>query len=391
MVRVSPPVPLLAGDVGSALYEASQACAGDVLQLAAQIAQVPAPTNSELLRSDYISTLMDDLGFVDVRGDELGDVSGVVRGILPSPQVLIAAHIDTVFPMETPLSIHVGSTQSFGPGIGDNCLGVAAALTIPEMLSRANVQTATDVIVTGNVGEEGLGDLRGMKAVMDANKGIGAVIALEGHNLGRVTHVAVGSRRYRVTVTGPGGHSWGDYGNTSAIHAAAEIINQLANIELPVNPKTTFNVGTIEGGISVNTIAPSASFLLDLRSVEGKSLDRLSAQVEAVIESVVPDVEVVFEVIGERPSGVVQTDSRIIRLASSILESIGIQPVGDASSTDANIPISRGIPAVCIGLTTGGNVHREDEFIDNGPVADGLYQMLALTVTVSASLSQGQL
>ncbi|CAN5869955.1 M20/M25/M40 family metallo-hydrolase [soil metagenome] len=391
MVRVSPPVPLLAGNVGAALYEAAQACAGDVLQLAAQIAQVPAPTNSELLRSDYISTLMDDLGFVDVRGDELGDVSGVVRGILPSPQVLIAAHIDTVFPMETPLSIHVGSTQSFGPGIGDNCLGVAAALTIPEMLSRANVQTATDVIVTGNVGEEGLGDLRGMKAVMDANKGIGAVIALEGHNLGRVTHVAVGSRRYRVTVTGPGGHSWGDYGNTSAIHAAAEIINQLANIELPVNPKTTFNVGTIEGGISVNTIAPSASFLLDLRSVEGKSLDRLSAQVEAVIESVVPDVEVVFEVIGERPSGVVQTDSRIIRLASSILESIGIQPVGDASSTDANIPISRGIPAVCIGLTTGGNVHREDEFIDNGPVADGLYQMLALTVTVSASLSQGQL
>jgi acetylornithine deacetylase/succinyl-diaminopimelate desuccinylase-like protein len=305
--------------------------------------------------------------------------------------VLIAGHIDTVFPIDTPLSIHVGSTRSFGPGIGDNSLGVAAALKIPAMLARANVQTATDLIVTGNVGEEGLGNLRGMKAVMDANPKVGAVIALEGHNLGRVTHVAVGSRRYRVKVTGPGGHSWGDYGHSSAIHSVAEIVSRLASIELPVNPKTTLNVGTIEGGISVNTIAPTASFLLDVRSVDGDTLARLSEQVEDAFEATAADVDVTFEIIGERPAGVVETDSRIIRLASSILESIGIQPVGDASSTDANIPISRGIPAVCIGLTTGGNVHREDEFIDNGPVADGLYQMLALTVTVSAFLSQDQL
>jgi tripeptide aminopeptidase len=391
MVRVSPPIPLLAGDVGAALFEAARECAQDVLKLAAEIAKIPAPTNREHLRSAYISTLMSGLGFVDIWTDDLGDITGVVRGVLPSPQVLIAGHIDTVFPIETPLSISVGATKSFGPGIGDNSLGVAAALKIPAMLSRANVQTATDVIVTGNVGEEGLGDLRGMKAVMDRHSGVGAVIALEGHNLGRVTHVAVGSRRYRVTATGPGGHSWGDFGNVNAIHAAADIIHQLAAIELPANPKTTLNVGMIEGGISVNTIAPSASFLLDLRSVDEQALDRLSGEVEAVFERQIPDMDVSFEIIGERPAGVVQTDSRIIRLASSILESIGIQPIGDASSTDANIPISRGIPAVCIGLTTGGNVHREDEFIDNDPIAEGLYQLLALTVTVSSFLSQGQL
>jgi acetylornithine deacetylase/succinyl-diaminopimelate desuccinylase-like protein len=388
---VSPPIPLLAGDVGAALYESARASAHEVLNLAADIARVAAPTNHELRRSTYISTLMEDLGFSGVTLDDLGDVTGVVPGVVPSPQVLIAGHIDTVFPIDTPLSIHVGSTQSFGPGIGDNSLGVAAALKIPAMLARANVQTATDLIVTGNVGEEGLGNLRGMKAVMDANPKVGAVIALEGHNLGRVTHVAVGSRRYRVKVTGPGGHSWGDYGHSSAIHSVAEIVSRLASIELPVNPKTTLNVGTIEGGISVNTIAPTASFLLDVRSVDGDTLARLSEQVEDAFEATAADVDVAFEIIGERPAGVVETDSRIIRLASSILESIGIQPVGDASSTDANIPISRGIPAVCIGLTTGGNVHREDEFIDNGPVADGLYQMLALTVTVSAFLSQGQL
>jgi acetylornithine deacetylase/succinyl-diaminopimelate desuccinylase-like protein len=391
MVRVSPPIPLLAGDVGAALYEAARATAAEVLSLAAEIARVPAPTNNESLRSDYILSLMDELGFVRARVDELGDVTGVIPGVLQAPQILIAGHIDTVFPNDTPLSIHVGATQSTGPGIGDNSLGVAAALKIPAMLARSNIKPATDVIVTGDVGEEGLGDLRGMKAVMDAHPDVGAVIALEGHNLGRVTHVAVGSRRYQVTVTGAGGHSWGDYGNTNAIHAVAEIINRIVGITLPANPKTTLNVGMIEGGISINTIAPSASFLLDVRSVDGGELDRVAEQIEAELESAAPDVEVSFDIIGERPAGIVQTDSRIIRLASSILESIGIQPVGDASSTDANIPISRGIPAVCIGLTTGGNVHREDEFIDNGPIADGLYQMLALTVTVSAFLSQDQL
>jgi len=139
MVRVSPPIPLLAGDVGAALYEAARASAAEVLTLAAEIARVPAPTNDESLRSEYVLSLMDDLGFLQVRVDQLGDVTGVIPGVLQTPQVLIAGHIDTVFPMDTPLSIHVGVTQSIGPGIGDNSLGVAAALKIPAMLARANV------------------------------------------------------------------------------------------------------------------------------------------------------------------------------------------------------------------------------------------------------------
>jgi acetylornithine deacetylase/succinyl-diaminopimelate desuccinylase-like protein len=391
MARVSSSIPLLPGDVGSALYDVAQATASDVLDLAAEIAAVPAPTNEEYLRTAYLNETMPALGFSDIYVDELGDVSGRVRGVTDTSVLLVAAHIDTVFPMSTPLTIVREPSKTWGPGIGDNSLGIAAGLKLPQMLRLANVDLPTDVVVTGNVGEEGLGNLRGMTAVMDTYPDVGAVIALEGHNLGRVTHVAVGSRRYRVTVEGPGGHSWGDSSNPNAISAAAEIIHELGRIRLSPSPKTTLNVGTIQGGLSVNSIAPSASFLLDLRSVEERALTRLSNSVENVLATARDGIHVTWEVLGTRPAGVVPAESRIIRLASSILESIGIQPVGDASSTDANIPISRGIPSVCIGLTTGGNVHRQDEYIDNAPLAEGLYQFLALVVTASGFLAHGQL
>lgn len=391
MTRVMPPLPLLAGDVGTALFDVSRAVAQDVLLLAAAVTAVPAPTGDEQARSDLVASLMPGLGFHNVRQDEIGDVVGVLPGRISARQLLVAAHLDTVFPHKTVIEPSVGEQRSFGPGIGDNGLGLAAALMLPTMLQQSGVIPETDILVTGNVGEEGLGDLRGMKAVMDAHRNVGAVIALEGHNLGRVTHVAVGSRRFRVVVQGPGGHSWGDFGNPSAIEAAATIIAELAAIPLPKHPKTTLNVGTIAGGISVNTIAPEVEFLLDMRSVEAEPLQKLVDEVERTLNAVRAPITVHYESIGERPAGVVHPDSRIIRLASSILESIGIPPVGDASSTDANIPISRGIPAVCVGITTGGNVHREDEFINNAPVADGLYQLLALTVATSGYLAQGLL
>jgi acetylornithine deacetylase/succinyl-diaminopimelate desuccinylase-like protein len=226
---------------------------------------------------------------------------------------------------------------------------------------------------------------------MDRYPEIGAVIAVEGHNLGRVTHVAVGSRRLRVRVSGPGGHSWGDFGNASAIHAAADIVSELARLPLPTSPKTTLNVGTFNGGISVNTIAPEASFVLDLRSVDEAALRRLSERVDAILRAPRANITTMVEVLGVRPAGVVSPASRIVRLAIETLESMGISPTGDASSTDANIPISRGIPAVCIGLTTGGHVHREDEFIDVGPVASGLTQLVLLSLAVTAELGTGSI
>lgn len=391
MPRSAQLTPVVHGDIGVALYRVAEEFAPRVLALAEEVAAIPAPTGNEGRRSQFVRDSMASLPFDAIDVDDLGNVVGRLQGLTEAPRLLIAAHLDTVFPESTPIEITSDEQRSYGPGIGDNSLGVAAALLIPSMLEAAGVRPDVDLLITGNVGEEGLGNLRGMIAVMDAYPETGAVIAIEGHNLGRVTHIAVGSKRYRVTVEGPGGHSWGDFGNRNAIHAAARIISELDQIDLPAVPKTTLSVGTIEGGISVNTIAPSCSFLLDLRSVDPNELDSLNSAVLEIMKRRREAITVSIDLLGDRPAGQVDPNARITRLASAILDSMGISPTGDASSTDANIPISRGIPAVCVGLTHGGNVHKEDEYIERGPVARGLYQLLGLVVSVAEELRFGRL
>src|SRR5262249_19160721 len=210
-------------------------------------------------------------------------ISGENRG---RPALLIAAHLDTVFPADTPLDIRRDGDRLCGPGVGDNSIAVATVIKLASLLKSAGETLATDVLLTGNVGEEGLGNLRGIKEVMATHDSVGAVVALEGHNLGRVTHVAVGSRRYRVVAEGPGGHSWGDFGRPSAITAIARFIVESESIPLPRAPKTTLNVGVLEGGVSINTIAPRASCLVDLRSTDESALERLSERVtRAVVKS----------------------------------------------------------------------------------------------------------
>lgn len=382
-----PNIPVIPGSTGAAIQDAARSLRESTLELAKEICEIPAPTNDENRRTAFVAKRMIDFDFHNVMTDEIGNVTGVVPGHSREPRLLLAAHLDTVFSLETDLTVTRDGDRWSGPGIGDNSLGVAAALMIPTLLKTAGCTPETDWLVTGNVGEEGLGNLRGMIAVVDAHPETGAVVALEGHNLGRVTHVAVGSNRYQVNLTGPGGHSWGESENHSAIHEAARLISSLSEIDLPKNPKTTLNVGTFSGGISVNTIAPSASFLVDIRSTDKRSLERLTESVESLLVSGDPEVSVQYDLIGERPAGSVDPGSRITSIAHSILSSIGIEPVGDASSTDANIPISRGIPAICLGLTEGGNVHREDEYIDAEPLDRGLYQMIATGLAISSSLA----
>lgn len=361
-----------------------------VVRRAIEIASVAAPTGDEFDRSRFVKHLFADLGLT-TQTDDIGDVVARVPGRGGSKSVLLAAHLDTVFPRTTTLTVTEEAGRVAAPGIGDNSLGVACIASIPEILAELDEAPAVDLLLTGNVGEEGLGNLRGMRSVMDAFPDVAAVVAVEGHNLGRVTHVAVGSRRLRVRVTGQGGHSWGDYGNANAIHAAAEIIHELAKIPLPSSPKTTLNVGMIRGGISINTIAPEATFDLDLRSIEEFSLKRLAERAERAIRAPRPGVTTEIDVIGERPAGFVSPESRIVRRAVHVLEQLGVTPAGDASSTDANIPIGRGIPAVCIGLTSGGNVHREDEYIDIAPVATGLAQLTELALLLAEDLAEGAL
>jgi acetylornithine deacetylase/succinyl-diaminopimelate desuccinylase-like protein len=371
------------------IRDVAELCVHSTLDRTVEIAQVAAPTNDEQERSRFVASYLKQMGRLNVTVDEIGDVVTRVAGKDRTRAVLLAAHIDTVFPRATAIEIVRSNGRISGPGIGDNSLGVASVMSIPEILEELGETPAVDLLITGNVGEEGLGNLRGMRAVMDAHPEIAAVIAVEGHNLGRVTHVAVGSRRLRITITGPGGHSWGDFGNSSTIAGAADIIHELTKIPLPSSPKTTLNVGTIRGGISINTIARETIFDVDLRSIEDFALRRLTERSERIIRAPRIGLTVSVEVIGERPAGFVSPESQIVRRAVQILDTLGVQPAGDASSTDANIPISRGIPAICVGLTTGGNVHREDEYIDTEPVALGLTQLIELALIVAEDVVAG--
>jgi len=375
-----------------AVRAAADAVTPDVLELTALISAVPSPTGEEAAKSLLVERLFATAGLATER-DALGDVVGVIPGRHPlrsgASRLVVAAHIDTVFPIGTPLEVRLSADRLSGPGVGDNSVAVAAAIKLADLLRIAGEVPAVDVLLTGNVGEEGLGNLRGIREVLSTRSDIGAVVALEGHNLGRVTHVAVGSRRFRISVRGPGGHSWGDFGRPNAIHGLSRVIAELDAIPLPRSPKTTLNVGMISGGVSVDAIAPEASCLLDLRSIDESALRRLSDRVTRLVDRSNRGDAVVYtaESIGERPAGVVAADSPIVQIAASTLTALGLEPSFDASSTDANVPIAAGIPAVCIGLTTGGNVHRADEFIDVEPVAKGVTQLALLTLALTESLA----
>jgi tripeptide aminopeptidase len=376
-----------------AVRAAADAVTPDVLELTALISAVPSPTGEETAKSLLVEQLFASAGLATER-DAIGDVVGVIPGRQPSragtPRLVVAAHIDTVFPIGTLLEVKRSAGRLTGPGVGDNSVAVAAAIKLADLLRIAGEVPAVDVLLTGNVGEEGLGNLRGIREVLASRSDTGAVVALEGHNLGRVTHVAVGSRRFRISVRGPGGHSWGDFGRPNAIHGLSRLIAEFDAIPLPRSPKTTLNVGMISGGVSVNTIAPEASCLLDLRSIDESALRRLSDRVTRLVDRSNRGDVVVYsaESIGERPAGVVAADSPIVQTAARTLAALGLEPSFDASSTDANVPIAAGIPAVCVGLTTGGNVHRADEFIDLEPVPKGITQLALLTLSLAESLSK---
>jgi tripeptide aminopeptidase len=355
-----------------------EACARTI-DVACQIALVPAPTFEEGERAELIRELFRERGaspFID----DVGNVVVRRRGEGEKRALLLAAHLDTVFPRTTPLTIERGEGWVRGPGIGDNALGVAALLTLWDLLESFGVVLPGDLVLAANVGEEGLGNLRGMRALVDQfGRELGAAVAVEGHNLGRVTHIAVGSIRLRLIVRGPGGHSWGNFGTPSAIHELARIICALTELPVPRSPKTTYNVGMIDGGVSVNTIAPFAQAVIDLRSIDPRELQRLSRAVEELAaRQRAAGVEVELELLGERPAGETPVDAPVVRTALQVLRALGIESVLDASSTDANAAIAAGIPAICIGLTRGRGSHTLEETIEIAPLELGLRQLLQL-------------
>jgi acetylornithine deacetylase/succinyl-diaminopimelate desuccinylase-like protein len=362
----------------------------EVAERAVSICQVPAPTGAEHERATFVGSLLSKAGYTPEH-DDAGNVYAR-RGSGAGKVLMLAAHTDTVFPASTDVSVRRDGERLHGPGVGDNSLGVAAMIGVLELLDRLSIETEADIVVAATVGEEGLGNLKGVRAAVERYRSeLGAVVAVEGHNLGRVTHAGVGSTRWRIRVNGPGGHSWGAFGKPNAIHGLSRIISEISRLDVPVDPKTTYNIGTIEGGTSVNTIAPSASALLDMRSVDADSLKRLVDRVGSIVATAAGDgLTVDVDVLGERPAGSCPRTDPLVVAAGDALRKVGFEPVYDASSTDANIPISLGIPAVCIGITHGGLGHTVNEFIDVPPIATGLTQLGLLSIAATSIIAGGQ-
>ena len=361
-----------------------------LVELTTRICEVPAPTGQERQRAELIASLFRDRGY-EAEIDAIGNVY-VRRGRQSGPVLMLLAHLDTVFPPGTSIEVHRKSDVLYGPGIGDNSVNVAAMISAFDLLDELGYKTEVDIVAVADVGEEGLGNLRGARAAIERYRDqIGAVIVLDGRQ-GKVTHVAVGSLRWRVTVTGPGGHSFEAFGTPSAIHGLGRIIAAIAALKVPAEPKTTYNVGLIEGGVSINTIAPKASALIDMRSTSEQELEKLATQVAEIIAcSPEPGLTAQIEVLGKRPAGARDRSDPLVRLASEVLIWLGYEPEYHAASTDANIPISLGIPTVCVGVAHGEQMHTVDEYIEIPRIGDGLAQVVRLCLEAAELIAGGSL
>jgi acetylornithine deacetylase/succinyl-diaminopimelate desuccinylase-like protein len=360
-----------------------------------QIQQIPAPTFAEAERAKFVRALFEGEG-LEVSVDEVGNVYG--RWTMDGGRrtkddgwrakvkpLIVSAHLDTVFPADTDLRLTRRDDRIHGPGLGDNSLGVAALFGVlwglrerVPPLPVGEGRGEGDIYFVANVGEEGLGDLRGMKAVADRfGPDVKAYLVLEGLALGHVYHRALGVKRYRITAKTPGGHSWTDYGRPSAIHELAKFAAELTSMKLPESPRTTMNVGRISGGISVNVIASEASLELDLRSEGRDQLTELIARVEKKMEKAGrAEVKFEAELIGERPAGEIDPNHPLIQLALECVREQGLEPSLTSGSTDANLPLSRGYPALVLGITTGGGAHTVNEFINATLVEKGMQQLV---------------
>jgi tripeptide aminopeptidase len=363
-----------------------------------RICEIPAPPFKEEARARYITRRFTELGLERVRSDEEGNVIAERPGLSSTPRIVVSAHLDTVFPEGTDVRVRRQGARFLAPGISDNSCGIVSLIALARTLDAANMKTDGTIYLVATVGEEGEGNLRGARHLFtrgDFKSGVEAFISLDGPGLERITQRALGSRRHRVTVTGPGGHSWGDFGIVNPVHALGRAIARFASYAAPLSPRTSYNVGVIEGGSSVNAIPQQASMVVDVRSVSSDEIEKLETYLRRVVEIAVREensqratsgtsLACEFQQVGDRPSGETPADSRLVRAAIECSRVLGIEPRLDCSSTDSNIPISLGIPAITIGA--GGissNCHSLTEWYEPTGRDLGLKRLLLLAVTLA--------
>jgi acetylornithine deacetylase/succinyl-diaminopimelate desuccinylase-like protein len=359
------------------------------------VCEIPAPPFHEEARGRELKRLFDELGLHDVRIDPAGNVIGVRPGKSAHPNVVLAAHLDTVFPEGTNVKVTREGTVLKGPGIGDDCRGLTVILSVARALNEAHVETPGTITFVADVGEEGLGDLRGMKQLFgETLRGrIDKFISVDGIGLG-ITHIGVGSNRYRVTFKGPGGHSYGAFGMANPIQAMGRAIAKIDAFEVPREPKTTFNVGRVGGGTSVNAIPFEAWMEVDMRSADPASLKAVDTKFHAALQEAVEEenrrwnnrgpVSVSAELVGVRPAGQTPKDSPIVQTAMGVSRALDIQEVLREGSTDSNVPMNLGIPAITIsGGGSGTGAHSLNETFDAKDAWKGTQRAVLLVVALA--------
>ncbi len=363
--------------------------------------RVAAPPFGEAARGAWLADRFREIGLSEVQVDDVGNVFGVRPGF-GSRFVALSAHIDTVFPAATSLNIRQQGSRLYGPGVSDNGAGIAAMLAVASVLSRTRISHGMPFVFIGNVGEEGEGDLRGMRHVFATPRWRDAIaysVIVDGAGADTVVAEALGSRRFEVIVRGPGGHSWSDFGVPHPILVLARAIEIFSQTPVPASPKTTFNVGVIRGGTSVNSIPESASMRVDLRSTSMSEIDRLESSLRLALEQAVAvenlaaaqqktrkpqTVQSEFVEIGNRPAGELPPDARLLKVIRAVDAQLGNTAQVQRASTDANIPLSLGREAIAIGGGgSGGGAHTLQEWFDCNGRELGLRRILLTMLTLS--------
>ncbi len=344
------------------------------------ITEIPAPPFKEAARAEACARMLRDVGLTDVEIDEEGNAMGLRRGTGPAggPVVAVVAHLDTVFPEGTDVTVKREGTRLMAPGIGDNSRGLAVMLAAIRAMDAGGLRTTRDILFVGSVGEEGEGNLRGVRFLFQKGKyrdRIRQFIAVDGGAQGNITTGGVGSKRYRVVFRGPGGHSYGAFGLVSPAYAMAGAIAEFSKLRVPSDPRTTFNVGVLSGGTSVNSIPAEVSMDVDMRSASCEELATVDRAFHEIVRTAVEAentarstsegrVTADPQLIGDRPCGRTPHDSPLVRVVTATAQAFGLKTSYGTGSTDSNVPMGLGIPAVTIGRGPGGRTHAPDEWTD---------------------------
>jgi acetylornithine deacetylase/succinyl-diaminopimelate desuccinylase-like protein len=378
-----------AADIDRIMQSASFKVAADALQKdhdqwvkdIITITEIPAPPFKESKRAEAFMQMLKDVGLTDVEIDKEGNAFGVRKGTGDGPLVVVAAHLDTVFPEGTEVKVRRDGTRLYAPGVGDDSSGLATLLSVVRAMNTADIKTKGDIVFMGNVGEEGLGNLRGVRYFFQEGKykdKVDYFFSLDG-GMTELTNCAVGSKRYTVTYNGPGGHSYSAYGIVNPMAAMAQTVVDFYKIETPKDPKTTYSASVTGGGTSPNSIPDSVWLQVDMRSVNPDELNKLDKQFLQIVENAVAaenkarstkngEISADVKEVGDRPAGRTPDDAEITVLTTAAFKANGIETVNRCASTDSNLPISLGIPAVTIPrVAQSERAHSLDEWIDIAP------------------------